>query len=229
MVALFRRARDPDDLDGGAQSRLLQQYVSQVTSAIRPALTPTAAPALLATAGAALCTMVEEQLLADKTALRRLVKAVLAADEKGDKDGPLGGREAAAALAAATAAPNGSVLAALSADALAPLLRGGGGAGGQQHDVCEDDNALAHITRAHVLAQLYLLAVPAPAAPGAAPHPTTGTRVKAFEEARQAVRGLLAPQAASLGALWLAVAVDAARVLQVPPSPSQQAPLRTPS
>ena len=144
--------------------------------------------------------MVEEELLGDKTALRRLVKHIVTFDTGGGSAGHTEGLE--------TVSRGG--LSVLSDHRWFAVLRGCSSSGGggnssgsngsgnvsgvsssshsNDQDACEDSAALAHITRIHLSARFYLLTKEQ--GRGA----IRSASNKAMEEAKAAVQGLIHPQ-----------------------------------
>ena len=178
--------------------------------------------------GGITCDLVEEQLLGDKTALRRLVKHIVTVDAG------VGGAEREGEGVDSEVASFRGGLTVLSDDRWLPVLRGcsssssgssgtgtgtassgNGGVGGggvtgssifPDQDACEDSTALAHITRIHLSARLYLLTKDqgpglglglssSSSSSSSSSTPTLSTTsTRAMAEAKAAVQGLIYPQ-----------------------------------
>jgi len=90
VVNLFWNSIDPDDNADSSTAmitvphhqKILQQYMAQIISAIRPSLSAEWAPALLWTAGGLVFNFILGGLLTDKVVVRRLAKMLLGVLEK---------------------------------------------------------------------------------------------------------------------------------------------------
>lgn len=83
VVSMFQETVDPDVLTGSGpasdqppSSKLLELYIAQIVSSLRPCLSARWCPALLLTSGALICDLLRGDLLKDRTVLRRLLKAL---------------------------------------------------------------------------------------------------------------------------------------------------------
>lgn len=81
VVSLFWDSADPDVLrveSGliGKSNSILELYIAQIVSALRPCLSTQWCPPLLLTSGALLCELLRRSLLKDRTVVRRLLKAL---------------------------------------------------------------------------------------------------------------------------------------------------------
>lgn len=83
VVAMFWQSLDPDVLktspveEGRFASKIMEVYIAQIISALRPCLSSRWCAALLWTAGGLICDLIRGGLLTDNTVIRRLLKVLI--------------------------------------------------------------------------------------------------------------------------------------------------------
>ena len=206
-VDFFKRSLDPDsDSSQAAPTKVLSQFISQLMSAVRPCFTLSRSAGLLGVAGALTITLIEEGLVVDKVVLKRLVKALTQTEEMTQSSGSARNINVSD-LATPTGAHDGtSVRAAVSLDNN------------------EDVGALEHVIRACAAARLYSLANDITPRAAAAPESILRPSHDAIEgeggaegvsiEVRACINAVMKSRVPHFRALWLAIAVDSARVMQ---------------
>ena len=222
-IDFFKRSLDPDsDSSQAAPTKVLSQFISQLMSAVRPCFTLSRSPGLLGVAGALTITLIEEGLVVDKVVLKRLVKALSQTEEMAQSSGSARNININVGdLATPTGAHDStSVRAAVSLDNN------------------EDVGALEHVIRACAAARLYSLAndiTPRAASesilrPSAESSSSKNINIadnshhNAIEgegggegvsiEVRACINAVMKSRTPHFRALWLAIAVDSARVMQ---------------
>lgn len=88
IILLFFNTTDPDAADAGlgSSNKILSQFISQILSAVRPCLGGSYSPELSSRASSVVCLLIAGGFLADKVAVRRLIKLLFASTEEKDKD-----------------------------------------------------------------------------------------------------------------------------------------------
>ena len=218
-VDLFKRSLDPDsDSSQAAPTKVLSQFISQLMSAVRPCFTLSRSPALLGLAGALTITLIEEGLVVDKVVLKRLVKALTQTEEMTQNSSSARNINVNITdSAVSTGNPDSiSVRAAVSLEDN------------------EDVGALEHIMRACAAARLYSLAndvtqtdAETNVRPGSdstsSPHHNGavgggvgggGGGEGVSSDVCACINAVMKSRIPHFRALWLAIAVDSARVMQ---------------
>ena len=218
-VDFFKRSLDPDsDSSQAAPTKVLSQFISQLMSAVRPCFTLSRSPGLLGVAGALTITLIEEGLVVDKVVLKRLVKALTQTEEMTQSSGSARNINVSDLATTTGAHDSTGVRAAVSLDNN------------------EDVGALEHVIRACAAARLYSLAndITPRAASESILRPSaesSSSKNKADDSHHDAIEGegggegvsievrdcinvVMKSRVPHFRALWLAIAVDSARVMQ---------------
>lgn len=215
-VDLFKRSLDPDsDSSQAAPTKVLSQFISQLMSAVRPCFTLSRSPALLGLAGTLTITLIEEGLVVDKVVLKRLVKALTQTEEMTQNSSSARNINITDSAVSTGLPDSTSVRAAVSLEDN------------------EDVGALEHIMRACAAARLYSLANDATPhtdaeamRPGSdstsSPHHNGaaaaggggGVGEGVSSDACACINAVMKSRIPHFRALWLAIAVDSARVMQ---------------
>lgn len=89
VVTLFGDSKDPDVLEHKSRepTKILELYMAQIVSALRPCLTARWCPALLLISGGLVCDLIRGNLLTDGAVLRRLLK-LLTGNCRLEQEGP---------------------------------------------------------------------------------------------------------------------------------------------
>ena len=191
VVRMFWNSRDPDEvvLDANqvtsGRGKILQQFISQIISAVRTCLTSPWHPVLLHTTGDLVFELIRGQLLSDKLVVKRVAKLLL----------PTVADVALSSVSGGTGTEGGAAV----DDSRVHLVK----VRAPLSSVVADEVVTTrHIVSMSNVAKLYLLTT------GSGPYKGLET------EATLALKGFLESYLENFTEVWFAIAIDAARVLQ---------------